>query len=207
MSAVNPTGTYNAGALVTGTYVYYVAEDDGSCVSNLQAVGITVNALPAAPVVAGASICEGDVAVLSAGSGVNWYADAGLTNLLSAGSVYTTGALTVTTDYYVTQVDANGCESASSTVTVTVNPQPAAPTSAGASICAGETAILTGNGSGGTLNWYSDASGTNLIGTGASYTTGVLQQTTIYYLQEESAAAGCLSAIVAVTVGGKCVAI
>ena len=37
MSAVNPTGTYNAGALVTGSYVYYVAEDDGSCVSNLQA--------------------------------------------------------------------------------------------------------------------------------------------------------------------------
>ena len=113
MSAVNPTGTYNAGALVTGTYVYYVSEDDGSCVSNLQAVGITVNALPASPVVAGVTICAGDAAVLTASSSVNWYADAGLTNLLSTGSIYTTSALTLTTDYYVTQIDANGCESAS----------------------------------------------------------------------------------------------
>jgi gliding motility-associated-like protein len=196
----NPTATFNAGALVAGNYNFSVQEDDGTCLSDVAAISVTVNTLPTAPTATGTTICAGNnVTLTTTATGIaNWYSDAALTNLVSTGSIYMTGNLTTSTDFFVTQVDVNGCESAATTVTVTVDPNPTAPTAAPDTICAGQTATLTATGSGGTLNWYSDASVTLQVGTGTSFTTTALAQTTTYYAQEVSAS-GCLSPIVAVT--------
>lgn len=200
-----PTQTFNAGALAAGSYTYYVTESDGTCESNATAIGALVTTPPAAPTVMGTTICENESAILSA-SGVGtiyWFADAGLTNQLSLGSNYNTGPLTTTTTYYITQTDGNGCSSPSTSADVVVNPAPVDPTTTNATICEGETATLSSTSSGGTISWYADVAGTNLLGTGASYTTGVLNQTTTFYVQEQSGS-GCNSGMVAaiVTVNG-----
>jgi len=201
MSVAVPGASFNAGALTAGAHTFYVQEDDGSCLSPLMLIGVTVNALPAAPTASGVTICSGQSTTLSATATgvVNWYADAGLTNFLGTGSTYTTGALTATTTYHLTQADANSCESLAATVTVTVDPLPANPTGTGATICAGNTASISATNSGGTLNWYSDAAGSNMIGTGSPLVTSVLNQNTTYFVQE-TAGTGCMSGLVAVTV-------
>ena len=195
------TQSYNAGALVTGNYLFYVTEDDGTCESPVAAVGVTVNALPAPPIAAGVTICSGNSATLSAtvAGSANWYSDAALTNLIGTGSVLNIGILTSTTDYFVNQTDGNGCASASATVTVTVDPLPADPVGTGATICSGATASISATNSGGTLNWYSDAAGSNLVGTGSPFVTAALTQNTTYFVQEV-AASSCESNLVAVTV-------
>ena len=198
----NPTGTFNAGALAAGNYTYTVREDDGNCLSNPIAIAVDVNALPTAPTAAGTTICSGNSATLTATvtGTANWYSDAALNNLIATGSTYNTGNLTTTTNYYVTQVDGNNCESPSTMVTVTIDPLPADPVGTGATICAGMTATLTATGAGGTLNWYSDAGATNMVGTGASFTTPALTQNTTYYVQETNGTTNCQSNVVAVNV-------
>jgi gliding motility-associated-like protein len=165
----------------------------------LALIGVTVNALPAAPISANSTICAGESTVLTAvGSSVKWYSDAALTNLIGTGNAYNTGNLTASTTYYATQTNSGGCESASTTVIVTVNPLPTTPTPMGANICAGETATLMATGTG-TVNWYSDPAGANLVNTGASFTTAILTQSTTYYIFQTDPGTGCISAGVPVT--------
>ncbi len=199
MSVATPNASFNAGALAAGNYVFYVGEDDGTCVSTLTTVSVTVHPAATAPTASGTAICSGNTASLSStGVGVQWYADAALSNLVGTGNNFNTGILTSSTDFYVTQTNANGCQSAATTVTVTVNPNPVNPTTVGATICAGSSATLTATGTTGTLSWYINAAGTQVVATGATYNTPVLQQTTTYYVQEVDGN-GCTSAIVSAT--------
>ncbi len=59
----------------------------------------------------------------------------------------------------------------------------AAPTTTGAS-CTGPCSVTLNASGSGTLNWYSAEIGGNLLGTGTSFNTPVLNQTTTYYVQE-----------------------
>ncbi|WMX15617.1 gliding motility-associated C-terminal domain-containing protein [Aureispira sp. CCB-E] len=202
MSLAVPNASLNLGPLAVGSYSYYTREDNGTCVSPLNLIGVTVNALPTAPIATGTTICAGNSVSLSANAAgtINWYSDAALTNLLATGSTYTTGNLMTTTSYFVTQADANSCESSATTVTVTVTPSPTAPTAAGTAICSGNTATLTATGAGGMLTWYNDATGTTVLGNGASFTTPTLTQNTTYYVQEMNTTTGCMSTLTAVVV-------
>ncbi|MBL4704546.1 MAG: HYR domain-containing protein, partial [Flavobacteriales bacterium] len=124
MALPTPTGTYNAGALAAGTYVFYITEGGISCESDVSTVTVTVHPIPLAPASSGIAGCPGESANLSAtvtAAYGNWYDDAGLTNLVATGSLFNTPPLFVNTTYYVTQIDVNGCESAATTVTVTVS--------------------------------------------------------------------------------------
>jgi gliding motility-associated-like protein len=199
--ALGTGSTYNAGPLTAGTYNYFVSENNGSCSSVRSLVSAVVNALPAAPTVTGTSVCSGNTAVLTASAAgtISWYADAALTNLLTIGSNYTTLALTSNTTYYVIQTNSNSCRSVAAPVTVNINALPAAPSATGTSVCVGSTATLAASGSGGTLNWYSDATASASIGTGASFTTSPLNQTTTFYVQETSVT-NCRSLLTPVTV-------
>ena len=160
-----------------------------------------------APVASNATICSGNgvrLTVTSAATGSNyfrWYKNANLTNLLSQGSSFQTPALAATTNYYVVETNAaTGVNSANvKTVIVTVNATPVAPTVAAGSVCSGKRLLLSATGSGGTVHWYSDAAGLVSIGTGLTYNTPVLSQTTSYYARETSAA-GCVSPMKAATV-------
>jgi hypothetical protein len=81
---------------------------------------------------------------------------------------------------------------------VVVAVTPVAPTVAPKSVCVGNTAILTATAPGGPYQWYDATTNGNLLSTNSSYTTPVLSNTTIYYLQTTNS--GCTSTRTAVTV-------
>lgn len=84
------------------------------------------------------------------------------------------------------------------TVTITQPPAVAAPSASDVNICPGQSATLTASGSTGQYNWYSDAQGTNLVGTGASITLPNVTQSSTYYVQAVSG--NCTSALTPVQI-------
>jgi gliding motility-associated-like protein len=166
-----------------GTATYYVTQNTTGCESNPRtAITVVVNANPPAPVVTSpVTYCQNATAVplTASGSNLTWYATATATtgtNIAPTPSTTTVGSTT----YFVGA--ANGtCQSPRSSITVIVNPTPAAPTvSSPVTYCQGATAIpLTATGT--NLLWYTSATG----GTGTAVaptpsTTNV--GTTPYYV-------------------------
>lgn len=103
-------------ALTSGTY--YVSQQIGSCESDKIPVAVTVNQLPAAPVVEGGvlDVCAGttlaDVTVNA--DNLLWYTVATEGDVIPAETAITEGA----TVYYVSQT-VNGCESPRTELTLT----------------------------------------------------------------------------------------
>jgi len=192
---------YSLGVLAAGNYSYYISESNANCTSTRTLVPLTVNSIPAAPTASGTSICSGNSTQLSAtGNGlIQWFSDPGLNNLLSTGSVINTGILTTNTNYYINLQAANGCQSASTTVLVTVNSNPGNLVLTSDTICAGQSANLVSSSSGGTINWYSDPTLTNLVGSGTNFNTSILNQNTNFYAVETNSS-NCNSNVQAVTV-------
>lgn len=194
-SLVDSGTTYVTGPLTaTGTFSLEAITGSG-CTANARAsVVITVNATPAAPVVAGASgaVCAGNSATLNiqnpqAGITYNWYDSATAGNLLFSGNSITTPTLTNNVTYYAEAVNGT-CSSATRTqTTVVVNARPAIPVVSGngAAICAGSSAVLTVINAqpGLTYSWYTAQSGGTLLTTGASYTTPALTVSATYYVE------------------------
>ncbi|MXV17259.1 gliding motility-associated C-terminal domain-containing protein [Hufsiella ginkgonis] len=183
---------------LTATTIYYVQTTLGSCTSARKTVTVTVNPVPPLPQAAGVTICEGAAATLTAtaSSGTIHWLNA-LGDLAGTGESITTSLLTKSTTYYV-QTLLNGCASELVPVTVTVNATPSPPTVAGAIICTGTSATLRAVAPGGTCQWFTTLSGGTPIATGQAFSTGVLTETTTYYVQ--TAVNGCISSREPVTV-------
>ncbi len=131
-NAQNGTGdtlTFSTGALVTGMSFEFVAT---SLINGCQTIiaapsNFTVLSLPNVPSVTNGSVCNQGAVNLSASSTVqsatfNWFDQPAGGTLLQSGinTLYTTPILTETTLYYVSVVNANGCESARTAVQATV---------------------------------------------------------------------------------------
>ncbi|MCU0325203.1 MAG: choice-of-anchor A family protein, partial [Spirosomaceae bacterium] len=92
--------------------------------------------------------------------------------------------------YTVTATGVGGC-TATATASVTVTTI-AAPTSAGAARCGTGTVALTATGcAGGTISWFSSATGGVALTTGANYTTPSISTSTNYFV--ECTLSGCTS--------------
>ncbi len=119
--------------------------------------------------------------------------------MVGTGSSYTTGVLSASggIDYFVTQTNADGCQSAATTVTVVVFPAATDPLITNDTICAGQSANLNAVAAG-LITWYSDPAGLNQLSTGPNLTTPVLTQNATYYVSQVDPSTGCLSAIVPV---------
>ncbi len=151
----------------------------------------TVNSLPNdASGNSGARCGPGTVSISASGatfgSSYQWYTSAnGNTSISGANSSnYTTPSISATTNYYVTIINTNNCESANRTLVVaTINSIPADAGVAGASRCGNGSVTLSANG-GQTYNWYTSQSGGNAIigANSSSYITPNLSVTTIYYV-------------------------
>jgi gliding motility-associated-like protein len=126
-------GTYNwdqslgAGAThnvsPSSSTLYTVTVTDGNGCTDSDALQITVNNLPAVVAGTNQTICSGQSAGISV-TGAGSYA---WSNGLGSASVQTISPI-ITTTYYVTGTDANGCSSQDS-VTITVNSLPEIDTS------------------------------------------------------------------------------
>jgi len=177
----------------TGSTNYYVSgKNSFGCESPKKTIVVTVNATPAAPAATSPiTYCQDDVAaVLTATKGTSsdtlrWF-DA--SSALLAGAPTPLTATPGTTSYYVSEKTPLGCEGPKTTITVTVNPKPVAPTVVSPiDICVGVTpSALVAAGT--NLKWYKALSG----GTG---TTTLMPDvtatgTTSYYVSQTTAL-GC----------------
>jgi gliding motility-associated-like protein len=202
------TGTaYTTGPLSSTTVYYVEAVSAQACTSLARTpVTVTVNPLPAAPVMTDVTVCEGSTATLNVSSPAgtfDWFSTAAAGTAFHSGSSYTTAVLSNSVTYYVEATSAFGCVSASrSPVTVTVNPLPSQPlVPVNPSVCAGvpyPTLSATPT-SGGSLSWYSDAALTNQLTTGTSYTApGNVAASITFYVRET--ALGCSGPAAPVTI-------
>lgn len=183
----------------TTTYTVNASNAIG-CTASAQ-VTVSVNPVPAAPVVNNVTICTGNTATLQvqgpqAGYTYNWYDAAAAGTLLATGTSYTTPVLTSNTTYYVQATNATNCLSVARTaVTVTVTNLPAAPVANGATVCPGSSATLSVSNPqvGFTYNWYNIATGGSVLASGISFTVNNVVANATYYVEAVNAG-GCISA-------------
>jgi len=124
-----------------GTFTYFVAQANAEGTESPRtAITVTVNALPATPVITAngpTTFCTGGSVDLTTASASTYAWTGGLQ----------TQTITVNTSgsYIVTITDANGCSSTSNAITVNVSnaPVPTIQTVGNTSLCAGETVTLT----------------------------------------------------------------
>lgn len=118
----------NASLLMDGNYSAYVVVS--GCTSAVSNTTVTINPIPAAPVLASNSpICEGETLNLSAntvaGASYNWSGPNGyVSNLEDPSIANATPIMNGSYDAYIVE---NGCTSTTSTIQVVINPTPAAP--------------------------------------------------------------------------------
>ncbi|MCF8448606.1 MAG: T9SS type A sorting domain-containing protein [Taibaiella sp.] len=149
--ASNPNATVSSGGVVTGVnagavFISYTALN--SCGTASSTAPVIVDPLPVAGTLGGAtSVCVAATATLTAtASGGSWSND-GTTATVAGGIVSGIAAGTTTISYAVT----NGCGTATTIRTMTVNPLPVAGTISGAdSVCTAATTTLSPSLTGGT---------------------------------------------------------
>ncbi|SER79561.1 beta strand repeat-containing protein, partial [Flavobacterium frigoris] len=118
-----------------------------------------------------------------------------------SGTLYTGSETLVTGTYYASQTT-NGCESSRTSVGVTVNATPVAPTaSSNSPICSGADAIFTITGTAGnTVTYTGAASGTATIGAGGTVNVSVAAVTSNTTLNLTNVSNGtCSRALIATT--------
>ena len=164
------------------------------CASSLVPVTVTIN--PAStPSITNSTVNCNQTATLTASSNSNltWYSNSTGTTQVGTGTSFTTPVLTATTTYYV-QSGTGACASSIVPVVATVNAA-STPSVTNATVNCNQTATLTAS-SNSNLTWYSNSTGTTLVGTGTPYTTPALTASTTYYVQAGTGA--CASSIVPV---------
>lgn len=188
----NPTRT-NVGVIDAG--VYSVTVTVNGCTSPAGAVTVTINSAPATPTLGSNSpICTGQTLNLTSnfvsGATYAWTGPNGFTSSLQNPSI-TNVTLAAAGTYSL--VINNGCASPQATITVVVNPTPAAPTlSSNSPVCIGNTLnLFSNNVPGGTYNW----SGPNGFTSGSQNPSipGVTLAAAGTYSLTITSAAGCTS--------------
>ncbi|GAB3027250.1 hypothetical protein GCM10027185_28820 [Spirosoma pulveris] len=170
------SGTTVAPSPVTtsaGIVMYYVSQTDISgCESSRTPVTVRINALPTSPTTASVSYCQGAAAVplTAIGSSLSWY------TAQTGGTASTVAPVPITTNagvstYFVSQTDANGCESTRSLLLVVVSPTPTAPSVTPLlPVCQNSPPFVL-QAAGQNLKWYADATSMNNMGSSVTVST------------------------------------
>ncbi|MCK8495900.1 T9SS type A sorting domain-containing protein, partial [Spirosoma sp. RP8] len=127
-----------------GAFTYLVSQKAGSCTSPAAQIVVTVSATPDAPsVTSSVAFCIGDVPTpLSAtGSNLTWYTNAERMGPSLTQVVPNTNQANITT-YYVTQKNANNCESPTNRVEVRVSKRATASLSGDGYIYPGDSTAI-----------------------------------------------------------------
>ena len=146
------------------TYEFYVRDSCGP--GSLSAwVGpfsfTTLCAIPAAPVAVPVSRCGAGIVTLNAtsatsGAVLNWYAAPTSSTSIQTGASYTTSSLSINTLYYVS-ASSGTCESARTSVAVTINALPVVNLGNDTTICTNASLTLNAGNSGATYAWSTTA--------------------------------------------------
>ncbi|MEY3983247.1 MAG: hypothetical protein RL160_804 [Bacteroidota bacterium] len=185
-----------------GTYYYYVDAFNGICPSSRLSIAIHAGDYPDVQGVFGDTACLGDSlkpSVKLAFGTADWFASDTGTSLLFTGNTYPHLSTQTGSAFYYVAVSDDGCMAPVRTkVPVRVAQAPAITGLTSPVICSKGTALLQGNVSSGTINWYDDVLATQPIATGKTYRTPMLLGGFTYYA--ESVAEGCVSARIPVNV-------
>jgi len=177
---------------LTSTTTYYV-QDSNCLASDRTAITVTVNPVPSITGTIPDARCDAGTLTLaastSAGS-IDWYDDLTGGNLVGSGTSFTTPVLSSTTTYYVETSDLGCVSNPRVAVIATINDTPSITGTTPDARCDAGTLTLAASTSAGSIDWYDDLTGGNLVGSGTSFTTPVLSSTTTYYV--EASNAGCV---------------
>ncbi|MEJ8800611.1 Ig-like domain-containing protein [Pontibacter sp. H249] len=189
---VTASGTFTPAAV--GTFNITYTFGSGSCRTTDQ-IRVTVNALPTAPVAAGATICPGfgtTLQVQNSTGTIRWFDAATGGNKVSEGASFATPELDKTTTYYVETTIEGGCTSPRRAVQVTVRPATPAPVVQQAILCGtGNKAILVAEGNATSYQWFETATSTEIISTDRTLDAGVINSSRSYFVQ--AVIDGCIS--------------
>ncbi|KQN38216.1 hypothetical protein ASE92_01915 [Pedobacter sp. Leaf41] len=182
-----------------GNYTVLLTARDAN--GNVATTGYSITVTVNAPVVANVAVCSGSPATLTvsnpiAGVTYNLYGATGSTPLATNNTgVFTTGAITAQTVFYVEAVSGTAV-SARTAVTVSINPPATLATVSTNNQVINpnqSTTLLATADSGNTITWFDAATGGTQVGSGTSFTTPALNSTTTYYV-ETTNSNGCVSA-------------
>ncbi|WP_291088479.1 T9SS type A sorting domain-containing protein [Flavobacterium sp. BFFFF1] len=162
---IDNTTSSLAYADLTATTYYRAVVANGNCpVTYSTVAAITVNTVPSLITQSQVFCNEAHVADLfPSGAGIQWYADGVGGNVLADSEALATG------DYYVSQT-INGCESARTLTSVTVN-MIDAPVTAAQSFC-NQAIVSDLEPSGAGIQWYTSLSGGNVLSDSEALATG-----------------------------------
>jgi hypothetical protein len=194
-SGGTPVSTGPSYTPTVSTSTTYYVEAGNTCRSTRIAVQALIISPPNAPTLINTTRCGPGTLVIQAISAdqVNWYAVPSGGSLLDTGAFFTTPFISVTTTYYAEA--GIGCNSIRVPVTASVTVAPAPPNALDVTRCGAGSVNLTASATQ-QIYWYDAASGGNQVGTGVSFTTPPLTNTTTYYV--ETGVGTCLSARVSV---------
>jgi len=186
VSTLNNSAISNPFAKPIASVYYYVTVTDVNTCSNFDSVYVTVNPLPVITITPNLSICLNDSAqlIVSGGNIYNWSPGSSL-NTQTNDSVWATPILT--TNYYVTVTDINGCINYDS-LAVSVDPLPSISAGADVQFCIGGSVQLQATG-GTTYLWSPN---TNISSTTAANPI-VSPPDTMEYVVEGTSGATCQS--------------
>jgi gliding motility-associated-like protein len=183
--------TPSAGFQGRDSVLYYVCDNGTPSLCSQAYLLVTVNPTPAPLAQTSYKICEGQSVQIGtiavAGNTYFWTPSTGLSSATTADPV--ASPLTTTVYTLAEAVTATGCRTVN-TVTVTVNPVPAANTGGTSKIVYRGTSQIIGVApvAGNTYLWTPDY---NLVAADASSTRAYPEQTTTYTLTETDPATGC----------------
>lgn len=169
---------------ISGTTTYYVEAALGGCSSPRTAVVATVNTTPTITSTTPASRCDVGTVILGAvasGGTLNWYSVPTGGTSLGTGTSFTTPTLSGNQFFYV-DASTGSCTSPRSSVLATMYVMPTVSGTAG-SRCDAGTITLLASANAGTISWYAGASGGTAIGTGGTFVTPSVSNTTTYYAE------------------------
>ncbi len=188
----------NATTAASGTY--QVTATAHGLTSPAGGVTVVVNPIPDPPTASSnGPICEGATLNLMAGNVPNatyaWTGPNGFASSSQNPSIE--NATTAASGEYSVAVTVDGCTSAATATTVTVNAIPAAPTDIQAdppAICLGQSSTLSASvDTGETVDWYTGSCGETLAGSGMSLVVSNLTDSITYYPRARKTTTDCVS--------------
>ncbi len=179
--SVNAFGAINLGASIPGTYtVTYSVAASGCQAAGSSTASISINPLPAAVTASGAGTFCGSTTITAAGgTGGTIYFQGTTSGGTSLATSTSSVSVTSSGTYYFRAN--NGCGwGPEASVTVTINPLPAAVTASGGGTFCGGTTITAAGGTGGTIYFQGTTSGGTSLATSTS-SVSVTSSGTYYF--------------------------
>ena len=178
------TGTSFLTPSLSTTTAYYVDASNASCTSVRIAVLATLNTTPTITATDNGRCDAGTVTLTAAATSgtLSWYANASGGSAIGTGISFITPSISSTTTYYVEAINGT-CTSARIAVIATVNTSPTITSTMPATICSGDTFIISALGSAGTLTWYNVATGGTIQGSDTSFSLANWSATATFYVQ------------------------